>query len=368
MKRSGHPLHLTLLATAGLVAMLATPAAQAQQSGVTVFGILDSAARQVRNEGRGSISSLVSGANSTSRLGFRGMEDLGQGLAAGFHLEHGLLVDSGSTSSATQFWDRRATLSLVSKSLGEVRLGRDYVPTYSNWGRYDPFSYVGAAGANNFISATPVGPLRSAFGTGGNTTVRSSNALQYLLPSGLGGLEGGLMVAAGEGGTAAGGQHKLFGLRLGYAVGDYGVSAAYTRSENDLTVAGPIKDTVIAGHARVVGARFTAAYRSFSYSAAKQANLLLGVVVPVGARGEVKASWHRVNMSGRVGTASIDANDAKQIGLGYVHSLSKRTAIYTTLSRIDNQGAATFVVPGGPAGMAGGRSSTGVELGMRHTF
>ena len=38
------------------------------------------------------------------------------------------------------------------------RAGRDFVPTYVNWGRYDPFSYVGVAGANNFVSATPTGP------------------------------------------------------------------------------------------------------------------------------------------------------------------------------------------------------------------
>lgn len=370
MNKNVHPLHPKLLAGLGwgLAAALAAPSVQAQASNVVIFGIMDSAARQVRNEGRGSITSLVSGANSTSRLGFRGTEDLGQGLAASFHIEHGVLVDTGSQASATQFWDRRATVSLASKSIGEIRLGRDYVPTYSNWGRFDPFSYVGAAGANNFISATPVGALRSAFGTGGNTTVRASNAVQYLLPSGLGGLEGGLMLAAGEGGTAANGQHKVLGLRLGFTTGDHHVSAAYTRSENDLTVAGPIKDAVIGGQTRLAGVRLTAAYRTFSYNQAKQVNLLLGAVVPVGASGEVKASFNRVDLRGRVGATVIDANDAKQFGLGYVHSLSKRTVLYTTVSRIDNDGAATYAVPGGPAGIAGGRASTGFEAGVRHTF
>lgn len=368
MNKHETALRLNVFAGIGLAAMLAAPAVHAQVSSVTIFGVADSAARQVRNEGVGSVSSLVSGANSTSRLGFRGTEDLGGGLAAGFHLEHGIALDTGSPASSTLFWDRRATVSLISKTLGEVRLGRDFVPTYSNWGRYDPFAYVGVAGSNNFISATPVGAIRSAFGSGGNTTVRSSNAVQYLLPSGLGGLEGGLMAAAGEGGIAANGQHKVLGLRLGYAAGNYGASAAYTRSENDLTVSGPIKDAVVGGHAKVVGVRFTAAYRTFKYSEAKQVNLLLGAVIPVGESGEIKASWSRLDMSGRVGAADISANDAKQIGLGYVHSLSKRTALYTSFSRIDNDGAATFAVPGGPAGLTGGRSSTGVEAGLRHTF
>ena len=74
-----HAEHTLGLIALGLVAALAAPAAQAQASNVTIFGIIDSAARHVRNEGRGSVSGLVSGANSTSRLGFRGTEDLGGG-------------------------------------------------------------------------------------------------------------------------------------------------------------------------------------------------------------------------------------------------------------------------------------------------
>lgn len=338
------------------------------QSSVTVFGVADAAARHVSNEGRGSISSLVSGSNSTSRVGFRGTEDMGGGLSAGFHLEHGLLLDTGAQTSATQFWDRRATVSLVSKSYGEIRAGRDFVPSYVNWTRYDPFTYVGVAGANNFISATPVGPIRSAYGTGVNTTVRSSNAVQYLLPSGIGGLEGGLMVTAGEGGTAAAGQHKVVGVRLGYATKTYGISAAHTRSENNLTLLGDHKDSVIGGTVSVAGVNLSAAYRRFEYGQTRQTNLLVGAVMPVGATGQLKASVNRVDLGGRVGATAVDANDATQLGLGYVHNLSRRTALYATVSRIDNKGAATFVVPGGPAGIAGGNRSTGYEAGLRHTF
>ncbi|MES2718310.1 MAG: porin [Pseudomonadota bacterium] len=355
-------------AVLGLAVCLAMPTAQAQTSNVTVFGIMDIALRQVHNEGRGTVQSVVSGANSTSRLGVRGSEDLGGSLFAGFHLEHGIQADLGSSASATQFWDRRSTVSLVSKSLGELRLGRDFVPTYSNWGRYDPFAYVGVAGANNFVSAKPVGPIRAAFGSGGNTTVRSSNALQYLLPAGLGGLEGGVMLAPGEGGTAANGQHKLVGVRLGYTTAAFGVSAAYTRSDNNLTVAGAIEDTVLAGNTTVAGVRLTAGVRTFRYDKAKQVNLLLAGVVPVGPLGELKVSWQRMDMRGRVGATVIDRNDASQLGLGYVHLLSKRSALYGTVSRIDNRGGATMAVPGGPAGMAGGGTSTGVEAGMRHSF
>ena len=112
----------------------------AAQSSVTVSGIVDAAARHVSNEGVGSLRSMVSGSNSTSRLVFSGREDMGGGLAAGFHLEHGFLVDSGNPASADKFWDRRSTVSLSSTTLGELRLGRDFVPSYVAWSRSDPFS------------------------------------------------------------------------------------------------------------------------------------------------------------------------------------------------------------------------------------
>jgi len=51
-----------------------------------------------------------------------------------------------------------------------------------------------------------------------------------------------------------------------------------------------------------------------------------------------------------------------------VHNLSKRTALYGTVARITNKGAAAYTVPGGPAGLAGGGNSTGIDAGLRHTF
>lgn len=358
-----HNIKATMVAGLGACAALAAGA-----QNVSLGGIADAALRHVSNQGRGGVSSLVSGSNSTSRIIIRGSEDLGGGLAVGFHLEHGILLDSGTPANGTMFWDRRSTVSLSSKRWGELRAGRDFVPSYSNWSRYDPFSYVGVAGANNFISATPVGPLRAAFGSGANTTVRSSNALQYLLPGGLGGWEGGLMAAAGEGGTAASGQHKVLGARFGYATKTFNIAAALTRSENNLTGSDRLDDLALGGSYDFGPLKLSAAWRRFELDAARQTHALLGAWVPVGAAGQLKLSWHQVDLAGRVGSSAIGANGARQLGLGYVHELSKRSALYGTLSRIDNQGASSYVIPGGASGLAGGGKSSGVELGMRHSF
>lgn len=347
---------------AALLAVLGTvmgAAAQAQGS-VTISGIADAAARSVDNSGRGSLQSLVSGSNSTSRLIVRGSEDLGGGLSASFHLEHGLALDTGAPTGA--FWDRRSTLSLAGKGLGELRLGRDFVPTYVGWSRFDPFSYVGVAGSNNLISGTPQGPIRVGFGTGANTTVRSSNGLQYLLPGGIGGVEGGLMVAPGEGVL-----ERVLGGRIGWAGGPAVVSLAHVVSRPVNAALDDFKDTALAGSWNFGPARVSGGWRQFRQGAAKQTNLLVGLVVPLGSH-EIKASWGRADLAGRVRALNVDANDATQLGLGYVMHLSKRSALYAHHARIDNRGAATFVIPGGPAGLAGGGKSTAFEIGLRHAF
>jgi len=336
------------------------------QSSIVVGGLLDSAVRYVHNDGGGSIKSLVSGSNQTSRLYFRGDEDLGGGLAAGFWLESGTNIDTGTSTGGTQFFDRRATLSLSSRGIGELRLGRDYVPTYAIWVRHDPYSHVGVAGSNNFSSSSQQGPIRSAFGTGPNTTVRSSNAVEFLLPSDLGGFEGGLMVAAGEGGTAANGQDKLIGGRLGWQSASFGAHASRVVTSNELTASGKFKDTLLAVNGTVGQVRMNAALRKYEQALSEQTLLLLSSVVTWG-QVELKASYLRANMKGTVGATVIDANDATQIGLGAVYNLSKRSALYAQAARIDNDGKASFSIPGGTTMVAGG-SSKAFEAGVRHNF
>ena len=358
---------LTALACAA-GALLAQSAAA--QSSVSITGILDIAARSVSNEGAGTMKSMVSGSNSTSRIIVSGQEDLGGGLWAGFHLEHGILADTGAPAAGNKFWDRRSTVSLAGKTLGELRLGRDFVPSYTNWSRYDPFAYVGVARTANLVSATPQGPIRAAFGSNANTTVRSDNALQLLLPAspaGLTGVEGGLMLAPGEGGAVASGLAKLLGLRLGYAGKGFGVSAASTTSENSQTTAGKFRDTVVGGQVDVANVRLSGAWREFKYATSKQTLLLIGATATFGVH-ELKASWTQANLSGKVGTTAVDANDATQWGLGYVYHLSKRSALFASVAQIHNDGAQRFVISDGAAGIVAGGSSRGYEAGLRHRF
>lgn len=357
-------LHALALCAGALTALPAVA------QGVSISGIVDIAARSVSNQGAGTMRSMVSGSNSTSRLIFSGTEDLGDGLFAGFHLEHGILADVGTPAAGTKFWDRRSTVSVGSKTLGELRLGRDFVPSYTGWSRYDPFAYVGVGRSANLVSATPVGPIRAAFGSNANTTVRSDNALQWLLPAnpaGLTGVEGGLMLAPGEGGAVASGAARLVGLRLGYAGKGFGVSAAHTTSENSQTTAGKFSDSVVGGQFSIANVRLSSAWREFKVATSKQTLLLVGASATFGLH-EVKASWTQSNAAGKVGATATDANDATQWALGYVYSLSRRTALYASVAQIDNDGAARFVISDGAPGLVAGGRSRGYEAGLRHRF
>ena len=111
----------SLLALAALTAFAGVASAQ---SSVTLFGIVDLSARGVDN-GIGTRSTINQDGNSSSRLGFRGVEDLGGGLKAGFWIEGALSADTGNATGQT--WQRRSTVSLMG-GFGEIRLGRDYTP------------------------------------------------------------------------------------------------------------------------------------------------------------------------------------------------------------------------------------------------
>ncbi len=103
------------------------------------------------------------------------------------------------------------------------------------------------------------------------------------------------------------------------------------------------------------------------YASVKQTNVLIGAEATFGPH-VAKASVQKVDMQGTVGATNVSANDATKFGLGYVYNLSKRTAVYTSLARINNDGGARYTIPGGAAGLAAGGSSTGYEAGVIHKF
>lgn len=341
-----------------LAALTAFAGVASAQSSVTAFGIVDLAARNVKNANAGSIKSLSSGGQATNRLGFRGVEDLGGGLRAGFWIESEVAPDTGGAGSTVAgvnvFWARRATLSLIG-GFGEIRMGRDLNVSYTSFGAFDPFGYVGVASVAN---------VRGQFlGLGGATTgVRSSNTITYYLPA-MGGLYGGVMVGAGEGATGT----KYTGIRLGYAAGPLNISGATAKTAKGGTMIDDLTTTNIGASFNMGFATIGGAFEKSDYSTLESKLMTVYTTVPLG-QGVLKAQYSK--SGGRI------QYDAKMFGVGYVYNLSKRTSLYTNYGSINNGGTnasatagANFTTTGsGPAGMRRGETSTGYEFGVRHDF
>lgn len=344
-----------------LAVALTTGLAGAQS--VTVFGVLDVNLRSVKNGSADSFKSESGDGLSTSRLGFRGLEDLGDGLKAGFWLESTVVPDTGS-SNATKFWDRRATVSIVDPRFGEVRMGRDSLPTYAAVGAFDPF---GTNGLGTAIGNGTSTGIISALGSGANTLKRADNQISYFLPASLGGAYGQLAVAAGEG-TAG---NKQVSARLGYALGPINVTVAY--AETSVLAGSKFKQAVLGGSydfglAKAMVQFVHAKFASAAGGPREQKAYQLGAIVPAG-RGEFHFGFASGDMSGGAALSGFgDADDASQFGLTYVYNLSKRTALYGTGARLSNKGASKLIVATGAAGMKPGEKSTGFEAGIRHAF
>ena len=336
------------------VATLAAGTAAAQSS-VTLFGIVDTSARYVKNGSAGSQKQLASGGLNTSRFGFRGSEDLGSGLSAAFWLEAGINPDTGTTDA--KFFGRRSTVSLIG-SFGEIRLGRDYNPTAVNTFN-EPFGLVGVGSVGGAFTYGPGSDL----GSGATTVLRNDNSIGYFLPANLGGIYGSAMVAAGEGTPG----NKYLGARVGFAGGPVDVGVAYGKTKTATnTDYNQYNAKAIYNFGPV---KLNGLYDVKKFGSLSQKMALVGVTVPLGS-GELRAAYAINNRSGGVaGSAFANDADSKLMALGYYYNMSKRTALYTTVARITNKGAARGSVSGAPpAGMLGGQTSSGVEAGVSHKF
>lgn len=342
-------------------ALAAFASAASAQSSVTVFGVVDLNGRWLDNNGVTQYSMSQDGL-APSRLGFRGVEDMGVGLKAGFWLEAPLNPDTGNAGSfgGGLAFTRRSTVSL-SNAWGELRLGRDETATYYNTGHFDPFGDTGLGAAGNLTVRPPAVPEGGAY----DTLVRANNMVGAFLPAGVaGGLYALAQVAAGENTYG----NKFFGARLGYAAGPFDVNLAYGET---LVAYDTYADNFnLAGSWNFGFMKLAGFYGKIKVEGNTQDNWFIGASAPLG-QWTLRASYGHVERSGTV-PDNVDGQKADQLALGAVYWISKRTALYGTWSSISNKGGADFIVGsfsnviGG--GAAANADSQGAEFGVMHSF
>lgn len=340
---------LIALAVLGL-----TGGAAVAQSSVTLFGILDANARYVKYNGK-SVKLLGTDGLNSSRLGVRGVEDLGNGLKAGFWLESAINPDTGTVDSS-RFWGRRSTVSLMGE-FGEVRLGRAKTSARLHIDDFDPTSTTGLGN---------VAAVYSTLGSQADTLNRSDNMVSYFLPTNLGGIYGSVDIAAGEGAVG----RKMQSARIGYKQGPINVAAALASTTGAAN--GKYKLTSIGGAYDLGIVRPSVNYSQTKFMNREQKIWTFAVTAPLGTQGQLWASYTDSKANTGAETAATGytrIGDATLIAAGYIHNLSKRTALYTTVARLENKGAGTFQLNSFTlSGMAAGGSQGGVDVGVRHSF
>lgn len=301
------------------------------QSTVTVYGRVDLALTQQADK----IANKEIRNGSGNRLGFRGTEDLGDGLKAVFQIEHRFNAADGT--AGTRFWEGKAFVGLEG-AFGRFWMGRDENPAYTySQGAADPWGtdYVVA---NGTIMNGGIGSTRY-----GNSVNYRISASGFTFAAQL--AEALTNTPASAGTTTGPNTKRPLNIGAAYAAGPLSLGFGYENPGD----ADDVWTTVNASYDLGV-VKLGAFYGSGKDAAAKKRqSYLLSATAPI-AGGELRLSLGQ--LKNKDTTIVLD----KRSAVGYYYPLSKRTAVYADL-----------VHEGRPA-MPAANKATGYDLGIRHNF
>lgn len=373
-------------ATLVLGLLAASTSAAWAQSSVTMYGIVDAGLRKSSNANPGGSEKLMSNSGmSQSRLGFTINEDMGGGLRAIANLEHRLSLDTGTSASATVFW-QQAWVGIQSNDFGAVMLGRQYNVLFD----------LNASTFSSYKYSTFIDQYKPELGmTLGN---RQDNMVKYKMVAGP--ITAELQVSAGEG-TAL---DKSAGGGLKYSDGAFAVGAGYletTGAPGSAIAAFGSNSTGKKAKATMIGTAYssgpiylnlswmqnkfdagagTLAYtygagflnsqtltlltQGFTASAQKRDMIMLGGTYQLTTQVNLGAEYYHM-------THKIDATGAsnKSDMMSFVadYAFSKRTDAYFEADRTKFKGGEGYAANTGLVAL-GATSRTNYMVGLRHRF
>jgi predicted porin len=321
-----------------LAAACAAASSACAQSAVTIYGGVDMGLKYDKGgKAEGSAVTLESGQIYASRLGFKGVEKLGEDLSAFFILENGFAADTGAFTQGVLF-GRQALVGLKG-NWGTIKFGRQYTPLFWATNYVDPFP-----------GALSAGDILRLFSSGGT---RVNNSITYASPE-IANFSSEFMYGLGEVADNAAAGRQL-GMRAHYYKGPVLVTFGYHNSNN--ATATLSTKTKFAGAAY----DFKVAKVTFAYATDKDnasldtSEYIVGTTVPFGAHQILGSYMYKRDK------ITADAN-TKQYALGYLYELSKRTTFYTIGSHTTNDRMASRNVA------LRGSSGTLLNVGIAHTF
>ncbi len=337
----------------GMICLGALNCANAQ-SKVTMYGVMDSGFVHQFSPlapQQGSVSSVTGGGQSGSRLGFKGVEDLGNGLKATFDLEAGINVDSG-TSTLGALFGRKAHVGLESR-LGDIKLGRQYTPFYLHAILpADPFGMGLMGRMNNTFS----------------THARANNSVSYNSPRWQGWAVG-MLYGFGEvpGNSSAA---RIYNGAISYHDGPIKLGAGYYNQRNTA-------DTATNHSIALSGSYRLGQFTMFSAFQAVRSTLngtpgatltdtnvniyMIGTRWSTGPHTVIGGITHSRDQRK---IANADAK-ATRFAIAYTYALSKRTNLYTSFGAVSNRSGSAYII-GDATTPAYGQK--GFDIGIRHLF
>jgi predicted porin len=373
------------------IASAVSAPAMAATSNVDVYGLMSVGVDSVENGYTDATGTHTNRAGRVSdyasRIGFKGSEDLGNGLSAIWQIENQLSVAGQNTNGTLNSgaWStnmRNTFVGLKSKDMGTVLVGTHDTPYKLSTGRLDPFGdtmgdYNGLVGAAGSSSA-------ALTNSGNYFDVRASQVLAYITPN-WGGFTGAAayVFGASKATNQADKTANAYSLTGMYDAGPLYLTAAYEKHNVGNATVGSLGFAVPNGSERSaykVGAGYT--IMDFTLGAlyektkdnlgAAGANALghstwyLSGKYQMGAIA-LKAAYGKANS-----LAGLSDSGSKQYTVGADYGFSKRTTVYALYTKINNDTNANYDFALNPttgaAGGAIGGDPSGFSLGVKHAF
>ena len=378
-----------------LAAMGAFAGAAQAQSSVTVYGLIDMGLTSITTDTTVRSSGATTSATATdtgnngrmsgSRLGFRGVEDLGGGMTAGFTLE--MAPDFTEQVNGINAGTRLGFLSLSNKELGGLSIGRQLSATKAvndNFTAFGASSFTTGNVTGSGLSTATITQTTSTIATASNASTqggltnanggeRISNLIRYTTPnfSGITASASLYKFATSDKTTQAviigdaNGEGQDYGIR--YTMGAIDAMAAYSvyNTTNGSTTDFTHKNTVMSlgasYDAKVVKAFVTYNKRDFEISTTansqiKFTDVTVGINAPVG-----KANLLLAYSSGQ-DDSTVQKTDKSGFQVGAVYNFSKRTNVYA----VYGTGKAESTTLGNTTNSK--VVASGTAIGVRHTF
>lgn len=355
------------------LAVLAASGAAMAQSSVTLYGVLDIGYSKLKGGkwgqnngdtgyGGGTGATGIDGFHTPSRIGFRGTEDLGGGLAANFQLEtHGSDLSTGGTGLT---FGREAWVGLSGAGWGSVQLGRASSIAAKVMGAYD-FNGTSQSSALDRAGISGVTWYGSS---------RRSSQLQYASPN-----FGGVTVRAGA--TLKGDQDGVQGVGVSAgAKNQYSLGATFANGPLAVSAVAETKGNTALRTAYAVGASYDLSVVKLgaTFNRRERAGVdgynTFSTITGFGGAASRNAGgkgW-TVQAVAPLGAANIGVQYARNTEAGIKalelfanYALSKRTTLYVDYVKGYDQRAVSAVSTTQAAAPA---NPYGVGLGIVHTF